>query len=498
MSDRRSVIEPQQAPLSHLESGPSESRNWLRIAGLAVAVLAGVGLLVWVFTLQAPVPDVQPPEIERAASVPARSSGAEDQPLAPFEAAELARAREKAQATLAEFVETQIQLEEQMKVDDWAPEAYRDAKQLAKAGDEAFLAEDYGLAESSYAAARDAIIAIEQDGERRFADFVAQGQAALNARDVAVAEQSFASALIIKPDDATAQAGAERAGTLPDVINALREARNHELSERWAEALASYDEAAAIDPLTAGLDELRAGTARLQNDAAVRELLTEGFAALDRKRYGAARRAFDAALKRSPGNEVAAGGLQQVAAQSELGAISRDQRAAEAAEASEDWDKALALYEQVLARDANIQFAKEGRSRVRQIVSSRNTLMKIRSNPDKLSSAKLFAEAQEIVAEARELENPGSEFVGLLNDVETLVRSYSSPVDVTIVSDAETEILLSSIGRLGRFARKTVALRPGEYTVIGSQDGCRDVRQNFIVRPNMQPVTVRCNEFLGE
>jgi hypothetical protein len=47
---------------------------------------------------------------------------------------------------------------------------------------------------------------------------------------------------------------------------------------------------------------------------------------------------------------------------------------------------------------------------------------------------------------------------------------------------------------LGTFDEKQLTLRPGAYTVIGSRDGCRDVRTSILVRPDMQPVDIRCTE----
>ena len=90
----------------------------------------------------------------------------------------------------------------------------------------------------------------------------------------------------------------------------------------------------------------------------------------------------------------------------------------------------------------------------------------------------------------------GASFTELVTEVDGLLASYAQPVEVRLVSDERTEVLLSSVGRLGRFASKTLMLRPGQYTVIGSQDGCRDVRRNFVVQPGMAPVSIRCDETL--
>ena len=78
---------------------------------------------------------------------------------------------------------------------------------------------------------------------------------------------------------------------------------------------------------------------------------------------------------------------------------------------------------------------------------------------------------------------------------ETL-QVYANPVPVVLRSDNRTEITLSTVGALGSFEEKRLELRPGAYTVVGSRDGCRDVREQIVVRPNMGPVDIRCTETL--
>jgi hypothetical protein len=67
-------------------------------------------------------------------------------------------------------------------------------------------------------------------------------------------------------------------------------------------------------------------------------------------------------------------------------------------------------------------------------------------------------------------------------------------VPVTLTSDAATEVTISQLGALGKFARKEVQLRPGRYVLIGSRDGRRDVRRELMVVPQMPPVEIVCQE----
>jgi hypothetical protein len=67
---------------------------------------------------------------------------------------------------------------------------------------------------------------------------------------------------------------------------------------------------------------------------------------------------------------------------------------------------------------------------------------------------------------------------------------------VELVSDSLTEVTVYRVGRLGRFERRTVELRPGTYTVVGSRAGFRDVRHEFVLRKDTKKkiVAVRCTE----
>jgi hypothetical protein len=491
------IIRPTPPPLSHMAEQQRKALPWMRYAVLGLIALLSVSGVLWVFTLEPSAPTVQGQPVGITGPEPAARAAEETPERAPFDALTYERQREAAQAAAATFIEAQIALTEPFAVDQWAQAAYRDANQLAKQGDQAYLEERYEKASEFYGEALKSVQAIASEGEALLAGHLTAGQQALDARQTEAAAQAFADALRIQPGNKAAEQGAERASLLPQVIETLRNARNHELSERWAEALAAYDAAARIDPETAGLDILRQRTATLRDDAVVRRKLSEGFAALDSRRFDEAKRSFGAVLDIRPGNEVAAGGLQQVAQKSELGRIAGKQQEAELAAAQERWKDAQAHYEEVLAIDPNIEFAKLGRSRMSQLADMQDVLERIRDAPDRLSSARLYGEAREILAEAEALDVRAPAFSDLLATVANLIERYGQPVAVTLLSDARTEVLLSSVGKLGRFDNKTLELRPGEYTVVGSQDGCRDVRHNFVVRPDMQPITIRCNEVLS-
>lgn len=509
--DQFSPIRPRQVPLSHEtpEREPVAGRGASLITwGLGIALVAGLLVLVffvvpgWLETAGSAARPAATAASGTAAVAPAEPAGTNaaaaprDAGLPPFQQLQRQQAREKAQQELAKFVELQIELEENMQVGAWGAEAYDEAKRLAAAGDEQFVREQFSESVASYEAATRHLADLIERGRELLETSVKKGQAALRARDRARAEEAFELAGTIAPDDPRVAAGLARVALLPEVSALMRQGRNHELAEEWDEAAAAYDRVAQLDPATSGLEEARQRVAEGRKRTRVQSLLSDGFQHLDAGRFDAARNAFRDALRLEPGNAVAEGGLEQVTKQSVVARINTLKARADQAVAAERWQEAAELYGEVLEVDGTIQFAQAGRAMALEQQRVDAALGRIIERPQRLSSDELYREARQILARAQELEPRGERLAARIDDVQSILETYANPVPVVLRSDNRTEITVSTIGTLGRFEEKRLELRPGAYTVIGSRDGCRDVREQIVVRPNMNPVDIRCVERL--
>ncbi|TNF80124.1 MAG: hypothetical protein EP301_13470 [Gammaproteobacteria bacterium] len=503
-----SPIRPKSVPLSHVdttsdavpEKAPRKPLPWRQIGvGLLVVTLLGLVFFVVPDFIEPPVVtthDASPPSSDSAdaATGANTSSAAEEDALPPFQALLREQTREKAQEELARFVELQMQLEQTMQVGQWGQADLDQAKTLATEGDEQFVAEAFEASLESYKAASDALATLITTGTDILAQALAKGSEALDARDQRVALANFEQALKIDPENAEAKSGIARANLLPEIIDLMREAKNHELAGDYRAALATYERVQALDSQTDGLTAAMAVARSGVSDMRFREHLSDGFKAMDAERFESARASFDAALKIKPGDPVALGGLEQVSERKDLATIRNLRASAEGFEDAEQWRRAVEDYDKVLALDGNIQFAKSGK--VRSLAQERAsiTLGNIIASPDKLSSKRLYGQAGDILKEAKTLAPRGPKLAAQISRVEDLLATYGTPVPVTFRSDNRTEVTLSTVGRLGTFSEKELTLRPGAYTVIGSRDGCRDVRESILVRPDMQPVEIRCEE----
>jgi len=417
-------------------------------------------------------------------------------PVSPFRDAQLARAKEKAEAELATFVELQIELEDNLQISEWGQTRYDAVKDLATEGDKRFQNREFEPALATYRQATEALEELRAAGEAEFAAGVAAGNLAIADFNQLLAQREFARALQIKPDNAEALAGVERAEKLPQIQSLLRKARQLARRGDTQAATSTYKEILAIDPQTATVDSALAQLSQAAAQADYQDHLSRGFAALESGRYTTAKSAFNSALAIKPGDPVANGGLQQIAQETEVQGLQNLQSAARQAVQEERWEDAVKAFDSALKQDKNLAFAQSGRRDANERMRLAKSMNIIVSQSDKLSDDKRMQEAIALLQSAAALPSAGPRWDTDLERAQQTVKSYQQPVAVRLTSDKKTLVTVYKVGRLGTFATHDLQLRPGSYTIVGSADGCQDVRKEVIVKPKMGPVEIVCTNRL--
>ncbi len=182
--------------------------------------------------------------------------------------------------------------------------------------------------------------------------------------------------------------------------------------------------------------------------------------------------------------------------QAETQALAGHRESGRALEEKEEWRGALAEYEAALAVDPFVAFAVEGKARAAARAALAEALAFHVANPHRLATEAVGREAAVLLERARDVEAPGPRHRAQVAALEGALARARVPVAVVLESDGLTEIVLSRIGRLGTLTRRTVELRPGTYTIVGSRRGYRDVRRQLTVAPGgpAPVVSVRCEE----
>ena len=383
-------------------------------------------------------------------------------------------------------------------VSAWGGARYARAVAATRRGDDLLGALDHAGAAAEYETAIGLLEQLDTDAAHVLAKALADGERALADGDSRAAEQSFELAATISPDHVQAQRGLRRATVLDDVLALVATARDAEEAGDLAGAATLYRQALAKDGATAlarsGLDRVGARLA----DARYSRAMSEGLIALDEERWADARAALGRAATIRPGAAEIAEAVTRLALAEKTAAIAAHRATARALEQKEDWHRATASYEAVLKLDPAIAFALDGVARTRERARVADAIQFHIASPHRLQEAAVLEEAFSLLIEAEQLEPVGQRLRQQLTAFARLLAAAAQPVRVWLVSDDETEVTVFQVGRLGRFERRALDLRPGTYTVVGSRTGYRDVRRKLLVPPGESPApfVVRCEEKL--
>ncbi len=494
------TFEPAPATTTSVNSGSEGGQPRL----VVIAPAAAAVLLIFVFFVlpQLVTPDDVAPSLpgpEQAASsgnVTAPGSLANDtgNERSPFAEAQESALRRNAQEVLQSLLTLQESLAERGAA-RWGEPTYAEALGHAAAGDTAYRERDFTGATAEYQLALDQLLELEASLPERIEAIYDTLVTAIENGDVLAAQGRFNELAEMAPADIRLIALEDRVAALPAVITALETAAERQASGNLTAAVGSATDATRADPAhqraTARLSELRTALTRQQ----FTDAMTAGYGAMGAKAFDSAEQQFRSAARLIPGAPEPGAALielEQARTQNTLLGL-REQGTQ--AEREERWADAVGLYQQALEIDALMLFATEGVARAEPRADLDMRLETMPKERDRLIDMRIMRLAQETVAEAETIADPGPRLQAQIAAARDTLAYASTPVAVTMTSDGFTDITLLRVKRLGTLAEETLSLRPGVYTAVGIRIGYRDVRIKFEVRPDQEnAVEVRCVE----
>jgi eukaryotic-like serine/threonine-protein kinase len=381
----------------------------------------------------------------------------------------------------------------------WGGAAFAAAKSLGALALEAEASRDYPLALDRLGVALQRISRIADERPQILARTLREGDAALDVGRLEVARQAYQLAQRIDPTSEEAGKGLARVVALGPVLPALVEAETASLTLDHLRALTRYEEVLRADPMNR---VAREGVARARvaigSDQFAR-YIGDALAALRAGRTPEARAALNRAAVLRPGAAELAQIVAQidaVGARKDLGEISVEILALER---SERWSEALLRYDSLLARDATIKFARDGRVRVAPRAELSRRIENILANPTRLSAPEVRREAQRLLTQAATIKETVTVLAGQSDRLRDALRLHETPILAVLESDGLTAVSVQRVGNFGTFTRRELSLKPGRYVAIGTRAGYRDVRQEFVVTPGATNlvVSVRCSEIIS-
>ncbi|MBW1727363.1 MAG: hypothetical protein JRJ62_07210 [Deltaproteobacteria bacterium] len=280
-----------------------------------------------------------------------------------------------------------------------------------------------------------------------------------------------------------------------DAVNRLIESgKTHEKNDRFAFAHTDYREALKLAPESKEAQKALNRVKERIVGQQFQKLMSDGLAAYHDGRYQSARTRLLKAKSFRPDSREVQNALLQVDEAIRLAKIEKLRQKALTAKQAEDWNNALRAYLRVLKIDPNISFAVQGKERALEHIRVAKRIRFFLEKPDAMASNPQLQNAVLLIEEAESLQPKGPQLSQRLDELKAMVDAARTPVTVMIESDNLTEVTVYKVGKLGRFTTRELSLRPGSYTVVGSRDGYKDVREKIIVKPYQKAlrVTVIC------
>ena len=381
-------------------------------------------------------------------------------------------------------------------IDRWGGQPYLDAVDIYEQGDEAYVSRNYSLAGEKYGQATEMLKPFFSQIEVVFEQSMAGGREALESGNASEAVRLFDLAASITPGDRLAEINLKRAMNLDSVLSLLDQGMQFEADLELDAAKLAFEKALGIDamwePAAIALERVLEKIKELGFE----QRMTEGFEALVSRDFDTARVAFNAAKRLYPNSREPADGLLQVEQEVRLSNIRRLEREVKALVSMEQWENSIAVYEEILKIDSNLEFANQGLLVARSRTALHGELKEYIDDPDKLSDTIHMQGATKLLLDIVLIEKIGARLESEKNELTRLLKRAATPLRLQLVSDGMTAVSVYKVGRFGTFFNRELQLRPGNYVAIGVRAGYRDVRVEFRVAPeiDIQPIVVSCEE----
>jgi tetratricopeptide (TPR) repeat protein len=471
-------VDELRAAVAREQRARNRRRNWI-IAAVLVVIAGGVALLL--------------PDIASRTKVDIASLHLPSAPGAAQTAGE--KQAEEFAAQHAELEKRVLELDSRAAA-QWGGADFAAARKSVDEIGGMLERRKYDAVPAAMTALQKSITEIENRVPAALAAQVAEGKRALAAGEFENSRQAFDNALKIDPGNKDATEGLARVTEASGALPTLADAENAENGKDLEKAQTLFADLVKRNPGNAAATQ---GLARVKQAIADEHFNAEmgaGLTALNAGRLAEARSHLEKARAMRPGNADVAAALQRATDTGSGRSVAELEARARKYAGEERWSEALAIYDEALAQDPTLEFARKGRATVAPRAELGGRLQALIDRPERLADDNVRHEAQQLLLKAKAVPNAGPVIRSQVSRLELLLPTFNQPVMLALESDNATEVAIQRVGFLGAFEKRQVELKPGKYTVTGKRAGYRDVRREVTVAPgqNGQTIVIRCLE----
>jgi tetratricopeptide (TPR) repeat protein len=464
-----------QPPGNGHQPDEAGDNRWLWLS-LALVLVLGLAVIL-----------VLPRLIDTSQQQAAASTGSADAEAVSVTAADANKA-------MQDWLQLRARLELE-NIAQWGEPGWSQAVDMAQFGERLLAQRHFIAAKHNFTRAVQHLQQLENGRGLLLSEAMAAGHAALAEDDVATAVKNFEQVLAIEPDHQGAQTALSRAVVRTEVLQQMNIAVQAEANGDPVAAQAAYRQAIALDAVyEPALDALERVTDQLHT-LAFQDAMTRALSALDAGKLQAAGEALDEAARLQPDNTVVADNRQRLRQMRIAATLASLRRQAATQAGRENWQAVVDHYQTALKVDSSAGFARVGLAQAVERVKLNAQFDHYLQQPDRIYSPDPLKNAEKLLSTAGKAPAEEPKLAAKISALQQLVQQAATPVTVTLYSDGQTEVAVYHVGRFGMFTEHRLELLPGEYTVVGTRTGYRDVRKQLQVPPGVSVLLViRCEE----
>ena len=455
-------------------------RRTIVIVTALFTILLGAAVGVLVFLPADDIQTVSAPPLEEKQVVPAPAElsttpeeSQQSKAVVPAESAAANQAREQVWALKIEA--------EAQRTSEWGEDSYKQIMMQLEEADTLLSEGAFTSATAQYQTIRADLQSLLDSKSERYQQALTAGQRGLMEEQPEAAGEHFRRALMLEPSSRDAQAGLEQAEKLATLLAGYRNALLLEEQGRLEEALEQLDLLVKQGTIYDPADKARKRIQDKMDELVFEREMNKLYSALEAQDFSSARNSVQILEQLGVHLQEVEQAAALMAERQTRAEIERLKGEAENYRDGEQWQRALDAYERILRLDSNLLFATAGQEEAARRVELDTSMRDAIDRPQRLQDEGQQAAAAGLLSYARQIQPRGPRLESQIESLETQLKTARTPVPVTLESDNQTHVTIYHVGRLAPFLTKTIILKPGTYTVVGSRSGYRDVRKKITI-----------------
>ncbi|GLR69238.1 hypothetical protein [Agaribacter marinus] len=321
-----------------------------------------------------------------------------------------------------------------------------------------------------------------------FDDALQQAWLYFNEGKINQARLAYGRANSIKPDAQESELLSSKLASFDRVMRLQQDLHVAEVENNYAKQAEILKDMLALDASLLAAENKLINVQDKLDKQGLSTLLSQADTALQNQQLSKAQ----ALLEQAKSIDAKAAGIQSITAKLQAYRQQKDleKRTAEinALIQNQEWEKVTQAAKRYRINHPNAQTFIDALAQGENILSQQKRISAITNQPARLEDANIRAIAISRLKEALPFSIYSDALAADLGTLSSLLDKYTAEVEVDVLSDGESYILVLGVGHVGKVQQKTIKLTPGNYTFEARRDGYKTQRISVEIKNNTNNV----------